>query len=210
MMKRMCCLVAVLALTGSASAVNIVWNRGAETSYDFSMPTGSFSVALLVNVVSLSGTADTTMVTFSNFYANSKSSPSQILAYGESKGLGVHWGTKWTPDSSSSTSGEHTVVLTFDKQESGGYTIRAYIDAFSDRDETLTPTSDTMTITFTENTTLWTYQGFAIYDDVLTTDEMNTLQTTRDVESIVPEPSFLALLALGAGALVLRRKTKCA
>jgi len=67
-----------------------------------------------------------------------------------------------------------------------------------------------MTINFTENDEKWEYQGFAVYDSVLTTDEMNTLQTTRDVKSIVPEPSFLALLALGAGALALRRKAKCA
>ncbi len=134
----------------------------------------------------------------------------KVLSYGETNGLGIHWGGAWSPNSPTSASGEHTVVLTFDKQESGAYTIRAYVDAFSDREQSLSSTSDTMTITFTENTAKWDYQGVAIYDDVLTTDEMNTLQTTRDVKSIVPEPSFLALLALGAGALALRRKAKCA
>ena len=211
MMKRMCCLVAVLALTGSASAVNIVWNRGAETSKSLTMPSGNFSAALLLTTSfsTMSG-SNTPIVSFGNF------SETHIYGFNSSEGLGVKHGGWWGAAVSSTVSGQHSVVLNFTKQTDGAYKIGVFVDGVADArtgnvyDQALSSTSDTLSLTFVENSTLWTYEGFAIYDDVLTTDEMNTLQTTRDVESIVPEPSFLALLALGAGALALRRKAKCA
>ena len=211
MMKRMCCLVAVLALTGSASAVNIVWNRGAETSKSLTMPSGNFSAALLLTTTARTGGgADTKIVSFDNFYQT------EILRFKNAEGIGAHHFTWWSEPNTATNTGQHSVVLNFTKQANGSYKIGVFVDGVRDirtenyNDGTRTPISDTLSLTFVENSTLWTYEGFAIYDDVLTTDEMNTLQTTRDVESIVPEPSFLALLALGAGALALRRKAKCA
>ncbi len=209
MMKRMCCLMAVLALTGSASAANIVWNRDAQTSASFSMPTDNFSTALIITTdLSTTSLHDANVVTFGNF------STTSIMVYGSSNGLGVRHGGWWANNQPGTVSGQHSVVLTFTKQSDGTYKIATYFDGVQDthttHDANLASTSENMSLTFAENATYWTYEGFAVYDSVLTTDEMNTLQTTRDVKSIVPEPSFLALLALGAGALALRRKAKCA
>lgn len=209
MMKKIACLVAVLALTGSASATSILWNRDAETSASFAMPTGNFSAALIITTdLSTTSLHDSNVVTFGNF------SSTAILVYGSTNGLGARHGGWWANNHPETVSGKHSVVLTFTKQSDDTYKIVTYFDGVQDTrttyDQNLASTSENMSLTFVENDTYWTYEGFAVYDDVLTTDQMNTLQTTRDVKSIVPEPSFLALLALGAGALALRRKAKCA
>ena len=49
------------------------------------------------------------------------------------------------------------------------------------------------------------YASIAIYDTALTFDELNVLYVSGPIE-IVPEPSSTALLGLGLGSLLLRRK----
>lgn len=210
MMKKICCLVAVLALTGSASAVNILWNRGTETSTSLTMPSGNFSAALILTTIARTGTgADTAIVKFSNFPST------EILRFKNAEGIGAHHNEWWGTVKPATNTGQHSVVLNFTRQANGSYKIGVFVDGVADsrtgnyNDNTRSSSSNTLTLTFAEQPALWTYEGFAVYDDVLTVDEMKTLQETRDVASI-PEPSFLALLALGAGALALRRKAKCA
>ena len=211
-MRSMWLALALVCAASAAQAVSLKWDSNgavgasSQTIFASGASKTSFSVAALITAVNLpSGNA--VMMSFG-------SSSLAVLSYGSANGIGACFKTSasnaWSPNAPASASGQHVVALTFDWSESNNrWVINFYIDGknmgFQDKTGYLNKPSGDLTITFAENAG-WTFDDAAIYEGVLTAEELQTLQESKDMGS-VPEPTALALLAFGAAALALRRRT---
>ena len=223
-MKRCLGLIAALGLATVASATSITWNgtnvTGSRTIFGTDATKTDFSLALKVTTAFAGQeiTKNAGMVTFGN--AHGDGSPDGLLAYAAENGFGGHFYSTsnsplWTDNNSSLASGSHIVVLTGDWDANNNrWNVTLYIDNATtpvelkgDGTAILAPTSNALTAAFAENAA-WTFNEAATYDGILTTDEITKLVDAGSaiMPTNIPEPTALALLALGVAGVALRRR----
>ena len=222
-MKRCLGLIAALGLATVASATSITWNdtnvTGSREIFGSGAEKTDFSLAVKITTDFASKTlSNTNMLTFGNNLTDG--SPAGLLAYSAAHGFGGHFdsGTvsnrqTWTDNASTLASGSHIVVINgaWDATNSR-WNVTLYIDGttpieFNSGDPILDLTNGALTAAFASNAA-WTFNDAATYDGTLTADEITKLVDAGSaiMPTNIPEPTALALLALGVAGVALRRR----
>ena len=223
-MKRCLGLIAALGLATVASAANMTWSSttvpGSQEIFGSSDAKADFALAVKITTT-FSGQSleNSSMVTFGT--STRDDTAVGLLAYSAANGFGAHFdsatsnATTWTDNNSSLASGSHIVVIngTWDSTNNR-WTVTLYINngttpiTFNgNANPILEPTDGALTATFANNAA-WTFNDAATYDGTLTTDEITKLVDAGSaiMPTNIPEPTALALLALGVAGVALRRR----
>ena len=231
-MKRCFLLLSAVCLTAVASALNVTWlNNGAApgtaTVFDAGATKGDFSIAVKLTLNDSFATGsfeNTSIATFVGGTPNDRVAQG-ILAFSGEGGIGVHTGTTggnnnyaWSDTNAVGNSGTVLIVLTGSWDAANNrWNAAAYSNGSA---LTLTPGggkpafvnlgSGALEMAFATNAA-WTFGGVAVYDEVLTQAQITELGSGTNgvvVEgaTILPEPTALALLALGVAGVALRRR----
>ena len=223
-MKRCLGLIAALGLATVASAANITWSgtnvTGSREIFGSAAEKTDFSLAVKIttNFAGKEIAQNAGMVTFGNAHVDG--SPDGLLAYAAENGFGGHFYSTsnsplWSANNGPLGTGTHIVVLTGDWDANNNrWNVTLYIDNGTTPvtlngtgTAILEPTNGALTATFANNAA-WTFNDAATYDGTLTTDEITKLVDAGSaiMPTNIPEPTALALLALGVAGVALRRR----
>ena len=229
-MKRCFILLSAVCLTAVASALNVTWlnqtaTPGTATVFGEGAAKGDFSIAvkLTLNADFATGSFENTSIaTFVGGTAADRVAQG-ILAYSNANGVGVHTGTTsnsyaWSSNEAVGNSGTVLIVLTGTwDADNNRWNAAAYsngsaltLDAGGGTPAFVNLGSGALEMAFATNNA-WTFGGVAVYDEVLTQDEITSLGSGTngvvvDGAVVLPEPTALALLALGVAGVALRRR----
>ena len=216
------CAAAGLAL--SAQAVTMQWQTGAEnsiytskyfaTSGSTSTKTLSFAMVVTANATAASteqaAIADLGLWDAGHAYAYMYGSGNRLnghIGVEKKGGSESGWGTTSnTPTLSVGT--KYLLTITISRNDNNQATIAGYVNGkqiFSIEEEN---TIANVNVSTFRNDDYWTINETAAYEGILTQEEIDRMvaQMTAVLPTNVPEPTALALLALGVAGVALRRR----
>ena len=222
-MKTCLGLIAALGLATVASAANMTWSSttvpGSQEIFGSSDAKADFALAVKIttNFAGKEIAQNAGMVTFGSAHVDG--ALDGLLAYSAANGFGGHFYSTansplWTDNNSSLASGSHIVVINGAWDSANNrWNVTLYIGGTTPVElkgtgtAILAPTNGALTAAFAENTA-WSLDEAATYDGTLTTDEITQLinGSTAVLPTNIPEPTALALLALGVAGIALRRR----
>ncbi len=212
------CAAAGLAL--SAQAVTMQWQTGAEnsiytskyfaTSGSTSTKTLSFAMVVTANATAASteqaAIADLGLWDAGHAYAYMYGSGNRLnghIGVEKKGGSESGWGTTSnTPTLSVGT--KYLLTITISRNDDNQATIAGYVNGkqiFSIEEEN---TIANVNVSTFRNDDYWTINETAAYEGILTQEEITWMANKKT--AVLPEPTALALLALGVAGVALRRR----
>lgn len=212
------CAAAGLAL--SAQAVTMQWQTGAEnsiytskyfaTSGSTSTKTLSFAMVVTANATAASteqaAIADLGLWDAGHAYAYMYGSGNRLnghIGVEKKGGSESGWGTTSnTPTLSVGT--KYLLTITISRNDNNQATIAGYVNGkqiFSIEEEN---TIANVNVSTFRNDDYWTINETAAYEGILTQEEITWMANKKT--AVLPEPTALALLALGVAGVALRRR----
>ena len=216
------CAVASLAL--SAQAVTMQWQTGAENSIytnkyfategTTSTKTLSYAMVVTANATAVS-TGQAAIATLGLWQGGN----AHFYMYGSGNALNGHigvekkngstqdWGTTETlPEFTTNT--KYLLTITIERDANNHATITGYANGVQLFSVLETYNVEDVVVSTFRNDDYWTINETAAYEGILTQEEITRManQMTAVLSSPVPEPTALALLALGVAGVALRRR----
>ncbi len=217
-MKQLAIAALAACCVGFAQAVTLDWEWNvSDTSASINKDGVAFSVAIAFesDFDDLAANGNKAILDFTG----NGGGQLQFVAFdGGEGGMGLRGpDNKWTASTHSNAfaTGRHTVVLNFVPTEGreGNFDIIFYLDgknAYGNIHDV--PLGDAITMTISASSDAdraanvgWTIEGIGIFDGTLTQAQIDAFAESHEIRSI-PEPTALALLALGVAGLALRRR----